>query len=451
MENKLTQGKVYHSLIRFAAPFLLAHLLQVFYGATDLFVVGQFATTADVSAVAIGSQVMNLFTYAVIGVTTGATVLLGRYFGSNKPKELAKTVGSAIVLFSFLAVILTILLSLCRDQIVFIMSTPEEAVPGTQAYLGICFLGVAFIVGYNVVSGILRGLGDSKTPLLFVAIACAINVVMDFLLVCGFHMGAKGAAMATVGAQGVSFFFALFFLKRRGLGFRFGWRDIGFHPVQIRLILKNGLPLALQDALVSASFLLITIIVNHMGLVASAAVGVVEKLIGFLMLPSIAMSAAVAAMVAQNVGAGQYPRAKKCMWGGVAFSLAFAVVICLFCQFWGATLTGLFTSETSVKLAAADYLRSYSIDCVMVAFVFSFNGYFNGCGRSIFSMAHSLTTTFLFRIPLSLLFSKVSFTSLYLMGVAAPFSTFVSLILCLIYLRWLNRTGIYKTSSPSEH
>ena len=187
MENKLTQGNVYHSLIRFAAPFLLAHLLQVFYGATDLFVVGQFATTADVSAVAIGSQVMNLFTYAVIGVTTGATVLLGRYFGSNKPKELAKTVGSAIVLFSFLAVILTILLSLCRDQIVSIMSTPEEAVPGTQAYLGICFLGVAFIVGYNVVSGILRGLGDSKTPLLFVAIACAINVVMDFLLVCGFH------------------------------------------------------------------------------------------------------------------------------------------------------------------------------------------------------------------------------------------------------------------------
>ena len=316
MNDELLNGSVFKSLMLFAIPFMLSNLLQVLYGAADLFVVGHFATTSDVSAVSIGSQTMAMLTNLILGFTTGITVLLGQFFGAKKEKELAATVGSSVVLFTMIAVTISIILFLTNHQIVGLMHTPNDAISATRSYLYICSLGTVFIVGYNAVSAILRGLGDSKTPLLFVAIACVINVIVDFILVDGYQMGAAGAAIATVLAQAGAFIFSLIYLKYKGLGFKFNRQDISFN------LPKVGLPIGLQSALVGISFLLITVIVNGMGLVASASVGVVEKLIEFLMLPAIALGNAVATMTAQNFGAEQYSRAYKSMRYGIAFCLS---------------------------------------------------------------------------------------------------------------------------------
>ena len=288
----------------FALPYMFSNLLQVFYGSADLFVVGQFGHTFDVSGVSIGSQAMALITNLVLGLTTGVTVLLGQYLGSKSYRDLSKTIGGAIVLFLIIALGLTFVMLSFNNEITLLMNTPKEAIEATKSYLSICSAGIIFIVGYNVVSSILRGLGDSKTPLLFVFIACMINIVVDFVLVGYFHMGAKGAAIATVSAQGFSFFFALVYLCKKGIGYSFYKEDICFSKY-IQKIMQIGFPLGLQSVLVNISFLIITIIANQMGLIASASLGVVEKLMGFLMLPAIALGSALASLIALNVGAKQ--------------------------------------------------------------------------------------------------------------------------------------------------
>lgn len=438
-QQTLLKGNVYKVLIKFAVPFMLANLLQVLYGAADLFVVGQFATTADASATSIGSQIMAMLTQMILGLTTGTTILLGQYFGGKKEKDMAKTVGTTIGLFIVLAIIISILLLWNKDSIIYVMNTPKQAIKPAGEYLVICSLGTVFIVAYNVVSGILRGLGDSKTPLLFVGIASVINIVLDIILVKYVHLGASGAAIATVTAQASSVIFSVLYIKKKGLGFSFGKNDLKFRVEFAKRILKTGAPIGLQNALVGISFLLITLVINKMGLVASVSVGVVEKLIEFLMLPSMAFGAAVAAMSAQNFGANELKRAKKCMFGGMIPSLLFSIVTVIVCQFWGETLTGIFTKNPDVIHEAAQYLRSYSFDCIMVAFVFNINGYFNGIGHSIFSMLHSMITTFGIRIPVTILLSKIANVTLFTMGIASPLSTLGSLLLCIAYFIWLER------------
>ena len=277
MDNQLLKGNVLKALMIFAIPYMISNLLQVLYGSVDLLVVGQFGQTFDVSGVSIGSQVMSLMTNFVLGLTTGVTVLLGQYVGANEEKKLSKTVGAGIVLSIIMAMIFTILLLMFNQQIVSLMNTPDSAIEATRNYLFVCSIGVVFIVGYNVVSSILRGLGDSKTPLLFVFIACIINIVVDFILVGYFHMGAMGAAIATVLAQGTSFIFSILYLTKKGLGFHFDKKDICF-SVYFQKVLKIGFPIGFQSILVNLSFLIITIVINGMGVVASASVGVFEKL-----------------------------------------------------------------------------------------------------------------------------------------------------------------------------
>ena len=304
MEQRLLKENVFKALMIFALPYMFSNLLQVFYGSADMFVVGQFGHTFDVSGVSIGSQAMALITNLVLGLTTGVTVLLGQYLGSKSYRDLSKTIGGAIVLFLIIALGLTFVMLSFNNEITLLMNTPKEAIEATKSYLSICSAGIIFIVGYNVVSSILRGLGDSKTPLLFVFIACMINIVVDFVLVGYFHMGAKGAAIATVSAQGFSFFFALVYLCKKGIGYSFYKEDICFSKY-IQKIMQIGFPLGLQSVLVNISFLIITIIVNQMGLIASASLGVVEKLMGFLMLPAIVLGSVLASLIALNVGAKQ--------------------------------------------------------------------------------------------------------------------------------------------------
>lgn len=434
-ELDLTQGSVPKVLLRFAMPFLIANVLQALYGGADLFVVGQYDDAASVAGVAIGSQVMQTITGIILGLTTGTTILIAMGTGAKDDRKVAATIGTSVYFFTVTGIILTLVMVLFHRPIAALMHTPEEAMADTLHYILICSAGIPFIMGYNVVCGILRGLGDSKSPLYFVGLACIINIGADFLLVGGFGMRAAGAAIATVLSQGISFLTALWFLHRRGFHFEFTRRDIRFHKDLSRRIVTLGAPIALQDALINVSFLIITVIVNQMGVIASASLGVVEKIIIFAMLPPTAMAAAVATMTAQNYGAGLIQRMSRCLYSGIGISLVFGVSVCVYSQFLPETLTGIFTNDPAVIEMAAGYLRGYSIDCVMVSFVFCINSYFSGQGNSWFPMIHSMIATFLFRIPLSYLCGQLDPTDLVLMGYAPPLSTLVSLLICFWYLR----------------
>lgn len=439
-ELDLTQGSVPKVLLQFAVPFLIANVLQALYGGADLFVVGQYDDSASVAAVAIGSQVMQTITGIILGITIGTTVLIAIATGAKDDRQVASTIGSSVWLFSIIGIVLTLVMVLFHDRISSLMHTPTEAMEDTKSYILVCSVGILFIVGYNVVCGILRGLGDSKTPLYFVGLACIINIVLDFILVGAFHLGPTGAAIATVTAQGVSFTIALWFLYRRGFHFEFTRRDIRLNRVLSKRVLTLGAPIALQDALINVSFLIITVIVNQMGVViASASLGVVEKIIVFAMLPPMAISSAVATMTAQNYGAGLIQRMNKCLLSGIGFALIFGLSVCLYSQFLPETLTAFFTKDPAVVTMAAEYLRGYSIDCVVVSFVFCINSYFSGQGNSLFPMIHSLIATFLFRIPLSYWFSQIDSSSLFIMGFAPPISTVVSLFICIWYLRYTRK------------
>lgn len=442
-KNLLTEGSIFKSLMRFSFPFLLASLLQAFYGAADLFVVGQYADSAAVAAVAIGSQVMQTITGVILGITTGGTILIGQYLGARREKDMAKTVGTIICVFGLFSVVLTILMILFTNPIVRIMHTPAEAMKYTQQYIFVCSCGIPFIIGYNAVSGILRGMGDSKTPLYFIAIACVINITVDIILVDFFKMGAVGAAVATVGAQGISFLLAVLFLWKKGFPFEFGKKYIWLFPKKAKIIFHLGLPIALQDGLINISFLLITTIINTMGLTASAAVGVVEKIIVFAMLPPTAFASAIAVMTAQNMGAGKVERAQKSLYAGIACSLVIGIAFWVYSQISPESITSLFSNDKEVIYTAAIYLKSYSLDCILVCFIFCMNSFFSGCGHPIFPMVHSLIATFLIRIPVSFFLSRIEGITLYKIGFGAPLATFISLIMCIIYMKygsWKNNT-----------
>lgn len=441
----LLRGSISGALVKFAIPVMLSMLLQVVYAATDLLIVGNGATTADMSGVAISSQVMTTIMLGVSGITTGLTVMVGQFSGSGKNKDVTRAVGTSVIFCALLSIGLTVLFVCLNGPIISAMKTQPEAVAAAKSYLFICSLGIVFIVGYNVISSIFRGLGNSKTPLIFVLVACGMNILLDMVFIIGFGMGAAGAALATVIAQAGSLAFAVLYIRKKGIGFHFERDDFKLRREYAGKMLRIGLPISLQEILVNISFLLITAVVNKMaytngmGAAPSAAVGTVEKLISFLMMPTMAISIAVATMSAHNYGARQYMRARKCLWSGIYISLGFGVVVCAFCWIDGTALTALFSKDPNVVHDASLYLKTYALDCIGVAFVFNFNGYFSSCNKSVFSMIHSLTTTFVIRVPFVIIAGGIAGVTLFTIGIAAPLSSLGSLIMCLIYFRWLNK------------
>ena len=438
-KNSLITDRIGPVVFRFAMPFLVANILQALYGAVDMFVVGHYADSAALSAVSVGSQVMQTFTSILMGLTTGGTVLLGQRVGAKDGKGAANAVGAMVALFSVVAVVLTAGMFFTSEPFVHLLQTPEAAVPHAVTYVSICVLGLPFITAYNTIASIFRGLGDSKRPMLCIAAACLINVAGDFVLIGGLGLGAKGAAIATVVAQGCSVVVALLLLARRGLPFPFAASDIHFHRAETGKILKVGLPLCLQDTLVNMSFLIITAIINSMGLVASAAVGVVGRITSFAFMPNGAFSSAVATVAAQNIGAGRQDRALKSLWAAVGFSLIFSTLFCVYSQLLPETLIRIFTSEADVIAAGAQYLRADAYDALLTSFVFCFNAYFSACGNSMISMIHSLIATFLVRIPLSWMVSRMAEPSLFGIGLAAPAASLFSIVVCVGYFQYLRK------------
>lgn len=440
-KNNLTTGNVKSTMLRFVLPYLLSCFLQTFYGMADLFVVGLYNGSETTTAVAIGSQVMHMITVVIVGLAMGTTVRIARAVGARDEQDARETVGTTVVFFAAFAVLMTVVLLLATQGITQIMMTPAEAVRETNRYLMICFAGIPFITAYNVISSIFRGAGDSKSPMVFVAVACIVNVAMDFVFIGGFGLGAAGAALGTIAGQAVSVAIALLFTRRVHLGFAVKARDIRCRKGTLGALLHVGIPVAMQDGLIQVAFIVITVIANSRGLIVSTSVGIVEKLISFMFLVPSAFLSAISSITAQNMGAGKPERARESLRFGLMITVSWGILCCLYCQFLPQTLVGLFSNEGAVVLAGSTYLRAYSFDCVFAAVHFCFSGYFCGDQKSGISFLHNIVSILAARIPGAYLASRFFPETLYPMGLAAPIGSALSALICIGFYMYYRKTA----------
>ena len=439
MERDLTSGSVWKNIVYFSLPYLLSYFLQTLYGLADLFSVGQFDGVASTTAVSIGSQVMHMLTVMIVGLAMGTTVNIGRAVGARDTKKASKVVGNTMVLFIGVSVVLAVVLLLLVRPIVNVMSTPEEAVEGTVRYLTICFIGIPFITAYNVIASIFRGLGDSKSPMYFIVIACVANIALDYICIGAFHMGPEGAALGTTLSQTISVVVSLWVILKKQTGISVKREDFRPDRVTMGQVLKIGIPIAAQDGFIQVAFIIITIIANRRGLSAAAAVGIVEKIISFLFLVPSSMLSTVSALGAQNMGAGKYERADQILRYAMGIAVGFGLFVSLLIQVTAETAVGLFTTDAVVILLGAQYIRGYIWDCIFAGVHFSFSGYFCAYGRSEISFIHNLIAILCVRIPGVYLTSKIFPGTLFPMGLATATGSLLSVIICMIAFDWLKK------------
>ncbi|RHO77268.1 MATE family efflux transporter [Blautia sp.] len=434
-----TQGNILKKLVAFMMPVLGALILQAAYGAVDLLVVGRFGSTSGLSAVSTGSQVLNLVTFVVIQFAMGITVLIARYLGEKRPERIGAVIGGGAVVFTMMSVALFIAMVGFARPISVLMQAPAEAVDLTASYVRICGVGIFFIVAYNLLSAIFRGLGDSKSPLLFVLVACIVNIIGDLVLVAGLHMDAAGAAIATVTAQALSVVFAVMLLLKKDLPFAITKKDFRLNP-QCRKFLKIGLPLALQEFLTQISFLALCAFVNRLGLEASSGYGVACKIVNFAMLVPSSLMQSMASFVSQNIGAGKKKRAKQSMFTGIGVGLAVGCVVFVLVLFKGDVLCSAFSTDAAVIQNGFAYLKGFAPETLVTAILFSMVGYFNGNNKTVWVMTQGLIQTLLVRLPLAYFMSIQPNASLTKIGLAAPVATTVGIVLNVGFFIYLNQT-----------
>ena len=437
MKKNLTTGSVFKNILFFSLPYLLSYFLQTLYGMADLFIIGQFEGVASTTAVSIGSQVMHMLTVMIVGLAMGSTVSIGQTVGAGDRKKAASGIGNTVTLFMCLSVVLTVALLIFVRPVVNIMSTPEAAVSGTIEYLTICFIGIPFITAYNIISSIFRGLGDSKSPMYFIAVACAANIALDYLFMGALHLGPSGAALGTTLSQAVSVIIALVVIRRHSGALAVKKTDFRpARPVMAKL-LRIGVPIAMQDGLIQIAFIIITVIANRRGLNDAAAVGIVEKIISFLFLVPSSMLSTVSALGAQNIGAGKPERARLTLRYAACIAICFGVCMMILMQFAAEPVVSLFTDSAQsdgaeVIRLGGQYMRGYVWDCIFAGVHFSFSGYFCACGRSGLSFLHNISAILLVRVPGVYLTSLFFPDTLFPMGLATSMGSLLSVIICVI-------------------
>lgn len=439
MKKNLTEESVLKAIIYFSIPYLLSYFLQTLYGMADLFIIGQFNGVDSITAVSIGSQVMHMLTVMIVGLAMGSTIMIARGVGAKNNKVINNAIGNTATLFMTLSVILAVVLILAVNPIVSIMATPVEAISGTSIYLIICFAGIPFITAYNIISSIFRGMGDSKSPMYFIAIACIFNIVLDYLFIGIFKLGASGAALGTTLSQSISVIVSLIVIKKRKMIPGICAKDFKIKKDVLADILKVGVPIAIQDGFIQISFIIITVFANLRGVNDAAAVGIVEKLIGIFFLVPSSMLSAVSALSAQNIGAGKDERAKQTLKYATIIAIGFGSVLSVLMMFIANQTVGLFSSDSSVITLGGQYMRGYVWDCIFAGIHFSFSGYFCAYGLSSISFIHNFASIVCARIPLAWLATKYFPQTLLPMGIAAPIGSLLSVIICIGVYIWMKK------------
>ncbi|MBQ4109890.1 MAG: MATE family efflux transporter [Clostridia bacterium] len=439
-ENNLSQGNVIKQLILFSIPFIISNLIQSLYNVADMVIVGQFCGTVGMSGVNIGGQLTFLITNLVIGLSVGATVMIGQYLGSGKKDAMEKTIGTLFTVLFFLAIVLTVFMVVFRTGLLKLIKTPEEAFSEAKNYLLITALGTIFIFGYNALSAIMRGMGDSKNPLIFVAISCAVNIVLDLVLVAGCKMGAAGAAIATIVSQAISMLLCIIYLARNNFIFDFKLSSFRIHKDTFKMLMKVGIPTSVQNVITNVSFLILTAMVNSLGVTASAAVGAVGKFNSFGIMPAIAMSASISAMVAQNLGAGEEERAVKTTKYGLMMGFGMSAVVFIFAQLFPSRILSAFANDPALIETGTKYMRFFCFDYLVVPIVFSFNGLFTGAGHTTFSLINNVLSAIAIRVPAAYIMGFAVGLGLPGIGMGAPMASIVAMIVGL----WFYKTGKWK-------
>lgn len=435
----LTQGSILGNIMTFSLPYILAYFLQILYGLADLFVIGRYCDVDSTTAVSNGAQVMYLVTCVVIGLAMGTTVKTAHAIGAKDNRRAAQIIGNTATMFLGLSLVLAVGLLAFRNGIVSLMDTPMEAVMGTRDYLTVCFIGIPFIMAYNIIASIFRGLGDSKSPMYFVAVACVVNIILDFFFIgyCGW--GAMGAALGTTLSQMASVGFALFAIRRHKEVFDVHRHDFKPRWDVISGILKIGFPIAMQDGFIQIAFIVITVIANGRGLYDAAAVGIVEKFIGLVFIVPSAMLSTVSAIASQNIGAMQVSRAQRTMWYAMGITTTYGIIVAIVLQFIPDLAVRIFSDDAQVVSMGGEYLRGYVWDCVFAGLHFCFSGFFTACGYSIISFAHNFLSIICARIPLVYLASEAYPETLYPMGLATCLGSVLSVVICISVYAWMSR------------
>ena len=444
MKKDLTTGNVFQTILYFALPYLLSYFLQTLYGMADLYIIGQFNGVAATTAVSIGSQVMHMLTVIIVGLAMGTTVTVGRAIGAKKTDEAALAIGNTVTLFMIVSVVFTLGLLLLLKPIVMLISTPQEAVQGTMQYLFVCFIGIPFITAYNIISSIFRGLGDSKSPMCFVAIACVANIGLDYLFIGAMSMGPVGAALGTTLAQTISVVISLIAIRKKQIGIHLTKKDFRPQMSVMKMLLSIGVPVALQDGFIQVAFIIITIIANQRGLNPAAAVGIVEKFISAAFIVPSSMLATVSALAAQNIGADKHDRAAKTLYTAMLITSVYGILIGLVTEAAAEYILGFFTKDAVVIVLGSQYLRGYIWDAFLAGFQFCFTGYFCAYGLSYIGFIHNILAIVLVRIPGAYFTSKWFPDTLFPMGLAAPAGSLLSTLICILFYIWMKkRKNIY--------
>ncbi len=439
MEKNLTTGNVFKTVLSFSLPYLLSYFLQTLYGMADLFIIGQFNGVESTTAVSIGSQAMHMLTVMIVGLAMGSTILIGRAVGGGKRREASRAIGNTVTLFLLLSVILTVILLLAVKPMISVLSTPAEAVRETVSYLTICFVGIPFITAYNIISSVFRGMGDSKSPMYFIAVACTVNIILDFLFIGIMGLGAVGAALGTTLSQTFSVIISLTVILKQKTGISISAEDLKPDKKTMAELLKIGVPVALQDGFIQISFIVITIFANRRGLNDAAAVGIVEKLIGILFLVPSSMLSTVSALGAQNIGAGKHDRAILVLRYASAIAICWGIAAVLVMVVLAEPFIGLFTKNSSVILLGSQYMRGYVWDCILAGIHFCFSGYFCAYGMSKISFLHNFLSILCARIPLAYFASSYFPGTLFPMGLATTAGSLLSVLICISVFIWFQK------------
>lgn len=439
MKTNLTEGSVFKAVAYFSLPYLLSYFMQTLYGTADLFIIGQFNGVDSITAVSVGSQVMHMLTVIIVGLAMGSTVMIGRSVGAKRNDDTASFIGNTVTLFLTVSIIFTAALLFFVNPIVSLMSTPEEAVFETVEYLTICFIGIPFITAYNIISSIFRGMGDSKSPMYFVAAACVSNIALDYLFIGGLKLGAAGAALGTTLSQTLSVIISLIVIIKKEPKLKLSLKDFKPQRKTMSAILKVGVPVAVQDGFIQISFIIITIIANKRGLNDAAAVGIVEKIIGVLFLVPSSMLSSVSALSSLNIGAKKYDRAKNTLKYAIMISVIFGATVSIIIQFTSENIVGLFSESETVTILGGQYLKGYVWDCLLAGIHFCFSGYFCAYGLSGISFFHNAVSIVCARVPLAYLASKYFVDTLFPMGLATAAGSLLSVIICIAVFILMNK------------
>ncbi len=436
-EKDLTSGNIVKTVITFAIPFLLANIIQALYGAVDLMVIGKYCTPDSVSAVSTGTQVTQIITSIISGLTLGGTVIVGRYAGMKREEDIKTTIGTNLTIFFIVGIILTVVMLVFVDNILTLLQTPKSAFDEAKEYVSVCACGIIFICGYNAISAILRGYGDSKSPLVFVFIAGCINIFGDILLVKYFNMGVKGTALATIFSQGISMVFAIIYLKNKNFIFDFKLSNFKISKDKLKSLAWVGIPVSFQECMVRLSFLYLTSVTNSLGVNASSAVGIASKYDVFAMLPATSVASALSAIVAQNYGAEKYDRMTKSLFIGILAALPFSLAFFGWAQISPESMIGIFSKDENIISVGVPFFKTCSFDYICVLFVFCMNGYLNGRSKTIFTMISCCFGALALRMPLIYIVCKYFPENLGVIGTVAPSVSFIMAVYTLVYVLYL--------------